>query len=91
MIWRQNQSNLLIDRKLCKTEKSMNNALEKLGKMAPIAELWETERNRFERVLNIFSGHVKIEIPMRHPRGDIKRQESIQNQSFKDWFIVEIY
>lgn len=55
----------------------MNNALEKLGKMAPIAELWETERNRFERVLNIFSGHVKIEIPMRHPRGDIKRQESI--------------
>lgn len=51
----------------------------------------DCERNRFERVLNIFSGHVKIEIPMRHPRGDFKRQESIQNQSFKDWFVVEIH
>ena len=49
------------------------------------------ERNRFERVLNILFGHVKIEIPMRHPRGDIKRQDSIQNQSFKDWFVVEIH
>lgn len=65
--------------------------LEKLCEWWPqLLRYGKLGRMVFKRMLNLSSRHIKFEIPVRYPRRAIKEQQSIWDQSLKEWFMVEI-
>lgn len=65
-------------------QEGMNNAEETLGKMAPIIEIWKNVGGTgSEGILNILFGHVKLEIPMKHPSGEIRGNKIYETRASK--------